>query len=246
MKNIHITEEEYQEIEDFLSGNMPPEKTESFAHRVDNDQEWREKVRMVKLTTTAIREKALEGELKRIHLRESSRSGFSGRKKSRVILFTLLAAAAIITFFLVSPIVTHLFISDNERLFSQYYQPEAGLITAMGVSETYEFDRGMIDYKMGKYEEANRRWLELLKDNKNSDTLNYFIGSGYLAMGKAAQSVDFFKVVLQTKESAFYNDANWYLGLALLDMGRKEEAVQYIAASDNEQKEKLLSDLHAQ
>ncbi|MCO6497881.1 MAG: hypothetical protein J5I50_09485 [Chitinophagaceae bacterium] len=243
MKDILITPEEYEEIESYLNGELSPETSAAFRHRLDTDESWRAKVEQVRVTITAIREKVLTEQLSKIPLSNKLVVVAHSNKKRRLLYIGLLAAAAVVIFLIVSPILTHMAVSGNQKLFSEYYYPDAGLVTAMGLSDNYEFDRAMVDYKSGKYSEANQRWMNLLQLHPASDTLNYFIASSYLAMGEAAKSIDYFKKIVNNKESAFSSDANWYLGLALLQTGNYNDAIHYISISDNENKGKLLKDM---
>jgi tetratricopeptide (TPR) repeat protein len=133
--------------------------------------------------------------------------------------------------------------NKNERLFAVYFHPDAGLISGMGVSDNYVFDRAMIDYKTGKYEQAIDAWKELLQSNAANDTLNYFIGAAYLALKDAKSAEIYLRKVTADTTSLFTNEANWYLGLALLKQNKPEEALPYIQRSTHKEKETLIPKL---
>ena len=125
-------------------------------------------------------------------------------------------------------------------MYAKYYIQDAGLMTAMGVSENYNFDKAMIDYKTGDYEKAIDAWQKLLLTNPANDTLHYFIGSAYMALDRPARALMNFEWVLKSANSNFKTDAYWYAGLALLKQGELEKASNYIRLSDNPKKDELL------
>src|SRR4051812_67312 len=106
--------------------------------------------------------------------------------------------------------------SAEEKLFASYYKADPGLATVMSVSDNYEFERAMVDYKTGNYSEALARWEKLAKENTMSDTLQYFIGSAYLAHNNPSAAVVYFDKVTAKPKSTFTDDAYWYKGMALL------------------------------
>ena len=113
----------------------------------------------------------------------------------------------------------------------------------MGVSDNYEFDKAMVDYKMGDYDKALKTWEGLLKDNANNDTLNYFIASAHLADNNPESSLAFFDKVIGSTNSVFLQDAQWYKALILLNKGNKQEAINLLQKTEHPDKEALLRKL---
>ncbi len=131
-------------------------------------------------------------------------------------------------------------VGREEKLFSAYYKPDPGLISAMSTTDNYTFDRAMIDYKTGSYDSAIKAWETLLAAKPDNDTLNYFIGSAWLAKEDGEQAIPYFKKVIVLPGSYFKHDAYWYTGLALLKQKKVKEAVSFIRQSAHEQKDALL------
>ncbi len=71
-----------------------------------------------------------------------------------------------------------------EQLFAKYYSADPSLITTMGGSDEYNFNKAMINYKTGKYKEAAYEWEALISLQAANDTLLYFTASAYLAQKK--------------------------------------------------------------
>src|SRR5690606_38198090 len=136
-----------------------------------------EKADGLRLFALAIQESELEDRLKDFHCHIDAPRSIrpKGWSKWAVAACTIgLLLAGILFFFSRTP---------EEKLFVQFYRPDPGLPTLMGVSDHYEFENAMVSYKMGSYGEAIEGWRQLLKTYPQNDTLNYFIGSAYLAEG---------------------------------------------------------------
>lgn len=134
--------------------------------------------------------------------------------------------------------------SQRKDLFAVYYEKDPGLLSAMGsTSDNYDFDRAMIDYKKGANAAAIKTWEQLLKKSPANDTLQYFLGSAWLAEGKASTALDYFTKVIGHGPGSFLSEAYWYAGLALLKEGKKEEAMAMIRKSTRPEKEELLEKL---
>lgn len=241
-KNISISEEELHEIEKFLSGELQGQSLSDFENRLVADAEWNEKVQTVKLTLLGIKEATLSAGLRKNQSQKNDavvRNVSSGRRN----FFLIISGVAASLLFVALLWVAGVFDSHNQKLFSKYYFPDAGLITSMGVADNYDFDVAMIDYKSGNYKAAIAKWTGMLKGNEGNDTLNYFLGSSYLALDKTEKAITCFEEVIKNQNSVFLYDAHWYLGLAFLKEGRVEDAVGQIKLSNNTQKEELLKKL---
>lgn len=239
--NTPISDEEFELIEQYLSEKLEGDALSGFQKRLVNDAAWQEKVKAVKLTLIGIREVALKKELKNISLTGPQAIVRPIQKRSLGWALAGVAASLLVVF--ISLAISGAFKKNSAKLFAEFYNPDSGLITSMGVTDTYDFDVAMIDYKSGKYSQAIEKWQELMKGHEDNDTLNYFTGSGYLALGNISKAIPYFERVIKKNESVFFHDAQWYLGLALIKDGKKSEAMPHIAASDNELRERLLQKL---
>lgn len=223
---------------------MPQEEYEAFAKNILTDSTLQDKIDSVRLMLVGIQESSLSQKLE-----EFQKEIFSPEKKTShstgkiVAMKRWLVAASVIV---IAGLGTMLFLNKSnqpERLFSEFYKPDPGLITAMGASENYLFEHAMIDYKTKNYDSAIKSWKELLKSNSSSDTLNYFIGSAFLAKEKSDSAIYYFQKVVSNPASYFFNDANWYLGLALVKQQKSREAIPYIEQSNHQNKEAVLQKL---
>jgi tetratricopeptide (TPR) repeat protein len=232
-----IQDENFRQAERYLRSEMSPQEKEAFRRRIETDQQLKEQVDEYRLLLFGIQEAVLQEKMKEFH----KELPITMEPKRKTLKMWLAAASVLISISVAAWLFFNRNTSDN--LFAAYFTPDPGLISSMGNSENYLFDRAMVDYKTGEYEQAISVWKGLLRSNTNSDTLNYFVGAAYLAMGQANMAEPYLAKVAAVTESAFADDASWYTGLALIRQGNKKEAVPYIQRSTHKGKEVLLKKL---
>lgn len=236
--NLNISDAEWEEIELFLSGKLEPSAEAIFKNKISEDGSFEKKVAHVRQVILGIREAALSSELRNVPL--SGHHHLATRKPSGKKFFIGWMSGAAAAIVILALLYFGLFKKSEEKLFAKYYYPDSGLISTMGASDKYAFDVAMIHYKSGQYQKAIEAWKALLKPGISNDTLNYFMGNAYLAMDETQQSISYLTEVTKDTASVFRKDAEWYLGLAFLKSGKKDEAINHIAQSENEKKEELL------
>lgn len=231
---------------------MEAQERAEFEKKIVSDKALAQKVEDIKAILEGIEEAAFRKNLDQIHHeleRESTASSELGKtlEKGETIklsLWKFIFIAA--SLFLAIGVVVWLFLfqSDpSERLFMSYYKADPGLLTAMSSASSYEFDRGMVDYKSANYQEAIDRWEKLIEDKPENDTLQFFLGSSYLALKKTAPAIFYFDAVITNENSNFQKDAIWYLGLTYVLEGKEELAVEVLRQSQDPQAIELLKEL---
>jgi len=243
-RDLDISQKELEAIEQFIFQQMNAEETAAFTKKLSSDLALQHKLKTVKLLLAGIQEAELEKKLDEFH------NGLHLLKKNRIqpsaktfALKKWLVAASVLV---IVALGSWLFLNRDtkeEKLFAAYFQPEPGLISAMGTNDNYLFDRAMVDYKVGDYDAALKIWESLLASKPENDTLNYFIGSACLIEEKEEIAIVHFKKVIANENSFFRNDALWYTGLALLKSNRKTEALSFIERAEHENKALLLKEL---
>lgn len=246
LENLYdISPEEFERIEQFLDNEMNPEQAIAFNQQLQEDRKLQQKVDEVKLLRTGIEEAMLEEKLTEFH------TGLAGsapkpQQSGKVISIgkRLLAAASVIA--IVGLSVWWFFLKETkyEKIYSDYYKADPGLLTAMGPSDNYVFEKAMVDYKKGDYSKAIEAWLSLQKDQPASDTLNYFLGVAYQADGNNTEAVKYLEKTVINADNPFYKDACWYLGLSYLKEGKMETAKEYILKSGHAKSKSLLDALN--
>lgn len=234
--NNTISQEDWEHLEDYLSGNMTQPQQTAFKERLQTEPALQE----AQLLITAIKETVLTEKLDSFHNSATEKiPSIAPVKKLRT--YWMAAAATIIV---IATTAIFLLKGNNDaKLAATYFEPDAGMATTMSSTENYAFSRGMVDYKMGKYSEAIEAWRPLLAANNANDTLHYFSGVAFLAMKKADSTVHHLRPVWNNKQSSFHADAGWYLALALLHQGKKSEAIPLLEQSNHPRKDELLSRL---
>ena len=133
--------------------------------------------------------------------------------------------------------------SAEEKLFAQYFKPDPGLLTPMSTTSDYEFYRGMVDYKQGKYELAIERWNPLLMQKPENDTLNFYLGVSYLAQEKNEEAIEYLSKAVNNPNSIFINESWYYLGLIYLDKGNTDDAIHSLRKSGLENSKLILQEI---
>ena len=234
----NITDEELQRIERFVQGDMDATEAAAFAENIQADNDLRAKVDEVQLMLVAIGEANLQEQLPDFH-KTIILSGKSGGASTWRINWKIAASVLLIVALGGWWLYTG---TSEQRLYSGYYTPDPGLMTAMsGVNENYEFDKAMVEYKNGAYDKALAAWEKLLINNPGNDTLHYFIGSALQAKKDYTAAKDKLQIVVNNPSSVFYKDACWYLGLLYSREGDKEQAISYLEQSGHPQSAELIN-----
>ena len=234
----NISQEEFERFESYLLNRLQAKDKVMFEKQLGDDKEFSAKFQSVKAILEGIEETALRENLKGFHHELSENETIKTKR------FPWLGVAA--SFLLLLGLFTWVFLlspSEEERLFSTHYQPDPGLVTAMGSSMEYEFDRGMVDYKLGEYEAAIARWENLREEKPENDTLNYFLGAAYLDLKNTDRAIFYFEKALETDPSRFTDDGNWYLGLTYILTKDFDQAQKYLERSNHPNSKTVIKSL---
>jgi tetratricopeptide (TPR) repeat protein len=241
----NISPEELERIERFLDSEMDIEQSAAFSQLLLEDKTLQQKVNEVRLLRIGIDEAMLENKLDEFHTGLTS-SAPQSQQGGKVISIgrRLLAAASVITIIGLSAWWFFLKETKYEKIYSDYYKADPGLLTAMGPSDNYTFEKAMVDYKNGEYDKAIEAWMSLQKNQPGSDTLNYFLGAAYQAKGVNAEAIKYLEKIAGNVNGPFYKEACWYLGLAYLKEEKIETAKDYIQRSGDARGKSLLDALN--
>lgn len=222
---------------------MSSEEKLAFEIQLEENPQLRKQVDDTQLLISSIRKAALKKRLNEVH--EDLISNPSNPNKSSKVLRlnfrTLSIAASILIliggfwFFNQQP--------NNEKLFDKYFEPDRGLATVMSTTNNYEFEDAMVDYKVGKYDLAIKKWEKLLPLKPANDTLNYFLGVAHLANKNEAKAVQFLEKMIETENGSFTDDSYYYLGLAQLKLNNIKAAKEYLEKSNSPKSKEIISEL---
>ena len=239
--NYTISTAEFESIEQYLLDRMETEQRIAFENRIQTDSAWAYKVGEVKLLLAGIETATMKERLNSYHENLKKNQPEKGGGKIIFIQRKLMVAASVA---LLATISIWLFTTSKnkyEKIYATYYKPDPGLMSAMGVSDNYVFNKAMLNYKIGKYKAAIDEWGKLKIELPQNDTLNYFLGAAQQANGNNAAAVELLKSMTTDAAKPFYKDACWYTGLALLEQGAVKEAIPYFEKSDRPESKELIS-----
>lgn len=242
---INITSSEWEAIEDLLNKGGTEAERVAFVAQQRQDKSFRDKVELVKMTSLAISEASLKAQLDDYHqeLTAHTQPTVPATKGSRHYRRKPLLIAASVIALMGLAIWGYQQINRDSSGYHRYYKADPGLITAMGTSKNYTFEKAMVDYKDGAYEEAIQAWSAMLNTNPGNDTLLYFLGAAYQASARTDHALTYFREVLEFPESFFYRDACWYAGLIYLKQGETAAATPLLQQSGREEAAEILSSL---
>ena len=246
-----MDEANFARIEDFILKRMDEQERKAFLREMAQDEALRSEVTLQTELINAIETESMKATLSLMHEQHFG-GGIEKSSQRRVLIlprgWAIAASIAVL-------ITAGWFLFRNartapERLYAQYYTPDPGLPTTLNLQSNRLFAEGMIDYKMGKTENAIAQWLPLLQNNPTNDTLHYYLGVAFLENGNPDQAIQELEQI-RTPADAFYQRAQWYLALAhLQDENTKEvsrilrELVNLREAEEfRDRANRLLSDL---
>lgn len=238
----HISQEAFERIERYLRDEMPEAERLAFEKELTADASLRQNVTELRIILREVETSDLRRAMDEFHEELEPTAALPLPVKPQQLVWWPWAVAASFILALGLWVLVGRQ-SPNERLFTAYFEPDPGLVTAMGGSAQYEFDRGMVDYKMGQYQTAIDRWEKLLPQKPKNDTLNYFLGASYLASEQGDKAVAYFQTALEDQNSIFTDDAWWYLGLTWLQLGEIDKAKQALSKTKKRQAKALLEQL---
>lgn len=238
----YISQEQQEEFETFLLGNMNLSQKEVFKQKLQTDTVLNAQFNEFKDLFVAVEEENLRSKLDDFHttIEEETPVKHLNTSKKR---FNYSIAASVAILLTLGGLWFLNRQSPNEKLFHKYYTQDPGLPTVMGSNDNFAFYEAMVDYKRGDYETAIRKWEQQLEGKPENDTLNYFLGSAYLANNDAERAIPFLDIALKDKNSSFKDDNLFYLGLAYLKSKNAEKAIEHLSKSKLEKAKKVLEEI---
>ncbi|MAU14971.1 MAG: hypothetical protein CMH46_05465 [Muricauda sp.] len=233
----YISREDQEEFERVLLNQMDAKEKAVFNDKLNSNPELKKQFQEFKELFLAIEEEGLRNSMATFH---NSLEGASGTTPGTRHKFHWYRIAASIAILLSVGLWFFNKQGPNEKLFQRYYSVDPGLPTVMGNNDSYEFYEAMVDYKQGNYEVAIDKWERLLLTNQDSDTLNYFLGSAYLAHGNTNKAIILFENTLNSNAPTFSKEAHYYMALALLKNNNIEEAIKHLKMVPDEKSQELL------
>lgn len=240
--DYNISQEELEHIERYINKTMTLEESAAFEKKLESNLDFKKQVEDIETILLGIETQALKEKLEEFH-NELPETDIPSKEPSKLkyLNFTKLVAAAAIL--IAAGSFWYFSESSNTNLYSKFYTPDPGLPTTMSTTDDFTFYDAMVNYKRKDYMLALSKWESLLKNKPENDTLNYFIGSAYLAKGDENQAIPYLLLVSQNEKSIFKNEAFYYLGLAYLKAENIELAKKNLKFSTMDNSKDILSEL---
>ncbi len=241
--NYTISTEELESIEQYLLNTPDNEQRNVFEKKMQTEPALAKKVTEVKLLLAGIETASLKERLNHYHANIKKNHPEKGGGKIISIQRKLLVAASVALLATISIWLVTSSKTKYEKIYTAYYKPDPGLMSAMGTSDHYDFNKAMLLYKTGNYKKAIDAWGKLTNQLPQNDTLDYFLGAAQQADGNNAAAILLLKSMTTDSAKPFYKDACWYMGLALLKQGKVNEAISYLEKSERPESSELISKL---
>ncbi len=210
----------FEAIEAYVLDRMDADERTVFEQRMATEPALHEEVELERENIRAVELGGVTRLLNEIAQEEGTKSaGLSGSGWG-----TYLKYAAVIAVIATGAIWWFTRAPLNERLFAEYFVADPGLPVEMGVADDPVFADAMVSYKEGHYGEASSKWMPLLQQDPQNDTLQFYIGSAAIAGGDADVAIPYFKHICDEATSVFHDKSQWYLFLAYVSAGKVAEA----------------------
>lgn len=216
-------------IDRYLSGLLAADERELFEQQIQTDNAFRQQVEIV----AALRKGILQAGRKEL-LEEIK--AWDKEAPSRVQTIPLWRQAAVIRIAALLIIGLSIFLlwpkeGAEPDLFAKYFEPYPNVImpTVRGNEneDSTTIQKAYRTYDQGDYTEAILLFEAV---NPQDEGVLMYLGSSYLATGQAEKAIPILKK-LEAESGLFADEARWYLVLAYLQSGNKEQANRLLSGS---------------
>ena len=244
----NYSQQDFERIEKYLLGEMGPEERAGFEQELSNNADLQAALEQTRLLVRGIEYAGMKGMMDDFHnmipdnAHENRYIQTTFKTMRNKMMPYLIAASVLLLVVLGVWWLTNLQ-PAHEKLFARHYQPDPGLITPMSSGENYLFYAGMVEYRLGNYDNAIDKWSQVLNQKPLNDTLSYFLGVAFLSVNDLSSATAMLNDAVAHTQSVFIDDAWYYLGLAHLKKGNWEKALAALKESRHENAEKVIRDI---
>ena len=213
----HIDQELFEQIEAYLLDSMTTEERSRFETQLAADPSLQKELELQRQLLSIVSVESFNA---------APKSAPGHTAKLRSISKWYWAAAAVVLF------ISGFWFFQNQtatpqKLANQYFSPDPGLPVTMSSSSQYQFYDGMVSYKEADYEKAIAIWKSIATTNRQSDTLQYFIGVTYLNRDHYNDALQQL-LPLAEGNSKWKEKASWYLSLIYLKLNQPQKAQKWL------------------
>lgn len=201
--------ENFELLEKYILGDLSSEEVKSVEARLEQDAGFRKEYSELKDLIVSIESKGLEESLRERRIpEETSSTGkeirMVGKKKYNFRIYTIAAAIAAL---LIGGWWIYGLQSERYSPLAEVFYTDPGLPTKMSAAtDHYAFYDGMIDYKMGDYSEALKKW-SAITTGIGQDTIGYYQAMALLNLTRYSDAMALLNEIPETSD--LYEKAEW-------------------------------------
>ncbi len=224
-------EEKYTLIEKYLAEEMQGEELENFEAQLQTDVELKEELMLHRQLAETLKGEKVH-ELRSV-LNEVDKDWKAPSKKdsAKIVKFNfrrILTIAAV----LVLLIVGYQWFTNNnlssEELYTSNFEPYPMLLNQRSVEEntvnSITFNNAITFYNKNQFMEAEAAFDKLLQTQPDNISYQFYQANIFLASQNATDAIPIFQKIIAENNPLFGEQARWYLSLAYLQLGQKENA----------------------
>jgi tetratricopeptide (TPR) repeat protein len=216
--------------ERYVLGDLNPGEKEQFEHEMNLRPELKKQVDLLNGISAAILDQDLI-EFRTMVKEESAEYKVSrkGQRVRRLLVRASFAAATIVlvaaTFFVLS--VQGNKAASSVKVFSEFYNPYSSGLVSRSSSENGDelYSQAIRQYGAMLYKSASASFEEILAKNPDNNGALFFSGMTYMELKDYKKAALRFNTVLINGNSLYVQQAEWYMGLSLLAVNDRKNAL---------------------
>jgi len=222
MKNISKYS---KKIQKYLDNELSESELSEFEGLIKKHSELRDEIQLYRKVSSAIADPSLENfknELDQIHVQNFG-SGISINTKQSKQWY-LIAASFVILVTLASVFLFQGSEVNSSDVFEKYYHPLESNYSRSIDDKFDAFGLAMNDYNNEHYDFAFAQFSEIVDINSENYAARLYLGVCGIEIGEYKTAENQFKMIIESKDAFFIQDAEWYLSLLYLKMNQLEKA----------------------
>ena len=210
-------------IEEYLNHQLSKEEREQFDEKLKSDKDFASEVEEHAMLFNSFDEMQARELLLRFGNIEQELEG--GKEKQFGFPVYLKWAAAVTVLAVLSLVVYLNTNKSNDDLFIAYYKPYPNVESPVSRSEAVG-DAVWRLYENGDYNAAYQQFEQALIIDNQDLASQFYLGICALELNRPTIAEDAFATVTSGNEGAYFEQAQWYLALTYLKVGKQDAAIQ--------------------
>lgn len=198
-------------FDDYLKGELSNQEMITFDRRIIEDREFATAFEQYQTSIQIIKNTAFQKEV------ESFLESRSTPKSSKFPIYWISGIAACLLIILTISFWGNSLTSSE--LFDKYYQSYPNVLTTRELTDLTGYEA----YSNGQFDQAIT-WFET--NNSKSDTLQFYLALAHIELAQFNEAKD--ALLLIDKQSIFYQQKVWFLGLLYLRSNNNDKAIDLL------------------